>query len=181
MADHQPLPDQPRCDQLRCDQLHCDQPHCDQLRCDATGGGRASSRARARLIGLVATSAILVLAACAERSIDLTLSEQAQRGQRLYQGSGCAGCHGSDGGGGVGPALIGIRNSERLLLDGTTVVADQDYLVRAIMDPNAELVDGYSLRMPSNNLSREQVDDVIAFIDELEPNQLEPNPLESNQ
>lgn len=130
---------------------------------------RQRRRTRTRLIGVAVTSAVLLLAACAERSVDLTLSEQAQRGQRLYQGSGCAGCHGGDGGGGVGPALIGVRDTERPLLDGTTVIADQDYLVRAIMDPNAELVDGYSLRMPSNNLSREQVDDIIAFIDELEP------------
>jgi cytochrome c oxidase subunit II len=49
------------------------------------------------------------------------------------------------------------------------VIADDDYLVRAIMDPNAEIVDGYSLRMPSNRLSEDEVQSVIAFMKELEP------------
>jgi mono/diheme cytochrome c family protein len=150
-----------------------DHPHHRQFSRTGRPGVSRVSRLRSwtgpRLLGVAVTTAVLVLAACADGSVDLPLSEQAQRGQRLYQGSGCAGCHGGDGGGGVGPALVGLRDTERPLLDGTTVIADQDYLVRSIMDPNAQLVDGYSLRMPSNNLSREQVDDIIAFIDELEP------------
>jgi len=120
-----------------------------------------------RVVAGVLTSAVLVLAGCSDRGGDLVLNEQATRGQSIYVESGCAGCHGRDGAGGVGPTLVGIRDTERPLMDGTTVIADQEYLIRSIMEPHAELVDGYTLRMPTNNLTLEQVLDVIVFIDEL--------------
>ncbi len=129
---------------------------------------RRSTASVIRTAAAAVTAMVLVTAACSDRGGDLVLSEQAARGQSLYRDSGCAGCHGGDGGGGAGPTLVGIRDTERPLLDGTTVIADQDYLIRSIMEPHIELVDGYSLRMPSNNLSLDQVLDVIAFIDELD-------------
>ena len=121
------------------------------------------------IIATAVSLAVAGLGACAQRGVDVELSEAGARGQELYQQSGCAGCHGRAGEGGVGPVLAGIADTERPLLDGTTVLADQAYLVRSIMEPNAQLVDGYSLRMPSNDLSRAEVDDIIAFIRELEP------------
>lgn len=133
---------------------------------------RPSATPLARRPWIIATAVSLAVAglgACAQRGVDVELSEAGARGQELYQQSGCAGCHGSAAEGGVGPVLAGIADTERPLLDGTTVLADQDYLVRSIMEPNAQLVDGYSLRMPSNDLSRAEVDDIIAFIRELEP------------
>jgi cytochrome c oxidase subunit 2 len=118
----------------------------------------------------LATALVMVAAACGDGGAPpLTLSVEAQEGQRLYTTSGCAGCHGRVGQGGVGPALVGIAGTERPLIDGRTVIADNDYLVRAIMDPNIEIVDGYSLRMPSNRLTEAEVQSVIAFITELEP------------
>lgn len=137
---------------------------------DATDSAprRRSASWAIRTTGAAVTALVLLTAACADGTSDLALSEPAARGQSLYRDSGCAGCHGGDGGGGAGPALVGIRGTERPLLDGTTVIADQDYLVRSIMEPHVELVDGYSLRMPSNTLTIDQVNDVIAFIDELD-------------
>jgi cytochrome c oxidase subunit 2 len=122
-------------------------------------------------VAAVATSLVVLLAAACGDTADTTanLSPTAIEGQRLYNVSGCAGCHGRAGQGGVGPSLVGISGTERPLLDGTTVIADQAYLIRAIMDPNVEIVDGYSLRMPSNRLSEAEVLTVIAFITELEP------------
>ena len=116
---------------------------------------------------LLATAAVIAVAACSDRGGTAAVSPAGRAGQEWYVNYGCAGCHGRDAGGGVGPALLGIRDTERPLADGRTVIADQDYLVRAIMDPHAELVDGYSLRMPVNQLSREQVDDIITYLDEL--------------
>jgi len=54
-----------------------------------------------------------------------------------------------------------------VLVDGSTVVADDAYLTRAIADPSAELVDGYTLKMPANNLSDAEVADIVAFIETL--------------
>jgi cytochrome c oxidase subunit 2 len=54
-----------------------------------------------------------------------------------------------------------------VLTDGRVVVADDEYLRRAIVDPDAEIVAGYSLKMPRNSLSDAEVDDVIAYIHDL--------------
>lgn len=89
------------------------------------------------------------------------------RGEELARSKGCAGCHGQDFGGGAGPDWIGLAGSEVTLTDGSTVVADRDYLVRAIANPSAELVDGFNLKMPANNLSDAEIDDIVAFIESL--------------
>jgi cytochrome c oxidase subunit II len=88
-------------------------------------------------------------------------------GEQLSRSSGCAGCHGQNFDGGAGPGWIGLAGSERMLADGTTVVADTDYLIRAIAEPSAEVVAGYSLRMPANNLSDAEIVDIVAFIETL--------------
>jgi cytochrome c oxidase subunit 2 len=115
-------------------------------------------------------TALVVVAACGGTgNADLALSAQAEEGRRLYNSSGCSGCHGGQGGGGVGPALAGLPGIERELIDGTTVIADEAYLVRSIMEPDAEIVAGYPLRMPSNRLTESQVADIVAYINEMEP------------
>lgn len=88
-------------------------------------------------------------------------------GEQLSRSSGCAGCHGGDFGGGAGPGWIGLAGSEQTLADGTVVVADAAYLIRAIADPSAEVVADYTLRMPANNLSDAEIADVVAFIETL--------------
>ena len=91
----------------------------------------------------------------------------ATNGEQLARSAGCAGCHGSDFGGGAGPSWIGLAGSERPLADGTVVVADPAYLVRAIADPSAEVIAEYTLRMPANGLSDAEIADVVAFIETL--------------
>ena len=94
-------------------------------------------------------------------------SASAAAGEELSRSRGCAGCHGGDFDGGAGPGWIGLAGSERLLTDGTTVIADDEYLTTAIVDPSAQLVDGYNLRMPANNLTDAEVADIVAFIETL--------------
>jgi cytochrome c oxidase subunit II len=92
------------------------------------------------------------------------LDAAAQRGQEISRSQGCAGCHGQDFGGGAGPSWIGLAGSEVLLADGTTVIADDAYLVRSIAEPNAQIVADYALQMPANSLTDEEIADVVAFI-----------------
>lgn len=96
-----------------------------------------------------------------------SLPPAAENGRRLAQSSGCAGCHGSNFEGGAGPSLVGLAGSEVLLTDGTTVIADDAYLTSSISDPAQQLVDGYTLKMPANNLSDAEVADIVAFINTL--------------
>jgi cytochrome c oxidase subunit 2 len=92
------------------------------------------------------------------------LDPAAQRGQEISRTQGCAGCHGQDFGGGAGPSWIGLAGSEVLLADGTTVIADDAYLVRSIAEPNAQIVADYALQMPANSLTEAEIADVVAFI-----------------
>lgn len=89
-------------------------------------------------------------------------------GEQLSRSKGCAGCHGQDFGGGAGPGWIGLAGSDVELVDGSVVVADTDYLTRAIADPSAELVAGYNLKMPANGLSDAEIADIVAFIETLD-------------
>ena len=124
---------------------------------------------RSVLRGAVATAAVAILAVTASCGGDggSDLSEAARSGRDIARNNGCAACHGNDGQGGVGPSWVGLAGSEVELEDGTTVIADRDYLYRSIADPDAEIVAGYSVRMPPNGLDDDQIADVIAYIEEL--------------
>jgi len=97
-------------------------------------------------------------------------SSPAERGKRIASSRGCSGCHGSDFGGGAGPEWVDLAGSEVELTDGSFVLADDAYLHRAIADPGADQRAGFSLRMPSNNLSDEEISDVVEFIKTLNAN-----------
>jgi cytochrome c oxidase subunit 2 len=73
------------------------------------------------------------------------------RGEQFYVELGCNGCHSVDGSAGVGPTWQGIYLREELLTDGTTVIADDDYLRNSILNPNGQIVQGYNANvMPQN-------------------------------
>lgn len=97
---------------------------------------------------------------------DGSLSEE-DRGERIARSRGCAGCHGEDFDGAAGPGWVGLAGSEVELVDGTMVTADRDYLVRAIADPGADVVSGYTLQMPSNDLSDDEIAAIVAYIESL--------------
>ena len=80
---------------------------------------------------------------------------------------GCASCHSTDGARSEGPTWEGLAGSERTLADGTTVVANEAYLRRAITDPGAEVVEGFGPSMPSIEVTDEQLDELVAFIESL--------------
>ncbi len=69
----------------------------------------------------------------------------------------------------MGPAWTGLAGSEVELENGSLVVADDSYLRRAISQPAAEIVAGYTTKMPTNALSDQQIDAVISYISELAP------------
>lgn len=120
---------------------------------------------RTAAVGLLA---LATLAGCGSGDDDgRELTPIAAEGRSLMRSNGCASCHGSDGGGGVGPSFVGVFGSEVELDDGSTVTADEDYLARSIRDPGAERVAGYRLTMPTNNLDEEEIDKIVAFIVEL--------------
>lgn len=72
----------------------------------------------------------------------------AQGGAGLFNNLGCANCHAASGQG-VGPALVGLWNSQVQLSSGETVTADVQYIRRSIIDPQAQIVAGYPPVMPT--------------------------------
>jgi cytochrome c oxidase subunit 2 len=106
----------------------------------------------------------VLIAACGSDGAGPQLSPEAAAGREISRTNGCAACHGSDGGGSVGPPFAGLYGSEVALADGTTVVADDAYLAEAIREPDAKIADGYELSMPPNDLSDDEIASVIAYI-----------------
>lgn len=86
-------------------------------------------------------------------------------GRRLFTEQGCKGCHG-DTAMARAPSLDTVWGQPVALADGGTVVADEDYLRRSILLPNAQVVAGYDPIMPAyeDQLSEEQVRHLIAYI-----------------
>jgi len=92
-------------------------------------------------------------------------------GFQVAQQYGCLGCHSSDGSKLFGPTFKGLFNTKRQVElesgETKTVVADEEYLKNSMIDPDFELVKGFSKgAMPSykNRLTGEEIDEVIAYI-----------------
>lgn len=83
------------------------------------------------------------------------------------QDLGCYSCHTADGSRSEGPSWKDLAGSEVTLADGTTVVADEAYLRRAMLEPGAEVVAGFQPSMPTVELTDAQVDRLVAYIQSL--------------
>lgn len=95
----------------------------------------------------------------------------AQRGEILAKNQGCLSCHTTDGTRLVGPTWQGLYGAEIQLADGSTVTADDPYLVAAIKDPNAQVHQGFPpnvMQSYENTLTDEQIAEIIEFIKTLE-------------
>lgn len=77
------------------------------------------------------------------------LSGLAEQGQRVAVEQGCFRCHTTDGTAHIGPSFAGLYRRQTPLAAGGSVVADEAYLTRSMMDPLAELVAGFQPVMPS--------------------------------
>jgi cytochrome c oxidase subunit 2 len=73
----------------------------------------------------------------------------AKIGEKLITRFGCVACHTTDGTRKVGPSFKGVFGHEVQLSDGTTVIADENYIRESIMDPQAKLVAGFGPLMPT--------------------------------
>jgi cytochrome c oxidase subunit 2 len=77
--------------------------------------------------------------------------DPAARGAELAQQLGCLGCHSVDGSRRVGPSFKRVYGQPRVVTrngEKATVIADSDYLAKAIREPSIEIVDGYLPAMP---------------------------------
>jgi cytochrome c oxidase subunit 2 len=96
----------------------------------------------------------------------------ASEGESLFQSLVCANCHRMDGSG-PGPSLANLFGSEVQLASGETVVADEQYIRRSIIDPNAQTVAGYPPIMPTyeGQIDEDKLFQLVAYIRNLTPPQ----------
>jgi cytochrome c oxidase subunit II len=92
----------------------------------------------------------------------------AELGRNLYQQQGCFACHSIDGSANIGPTFQGLYGSTRNFTDGTSLVADDEYIRESIYDPAAKIVAGYNNVMISYRglIDDNQMNALIEFIKE---------------
>jgi cytochrome c oxidase subunit 2 len=101
-----------------------------------------------------------------------TVERKSFAGERLIVIKGCKACHSSDGSKMIGPTFKGLYNREqRVLVDGVekSVKVDEQYLRRSIIQPNVEVVKGYSALMPSQEgmITEEELVSIIQYLKQL--------------
>jgi cytochrome c oxidase subunit II len=92
------------------------------------------------------------------------------RGENWVKQTGCLGCHSIDGSKNIAPTLKGLYGSQVSLSDGTTVTADDAYIIDSIRNPGHQIVKGFSDIMPPDiaaKLTDQQVQDIVAYIKSL--------------
>jgi cytochrome c oxidase subunit 2 len=77
------------------------------------------------------------------------VSEMARRGREVAARRQCTACHTADGQRFVGPTWRGLYGSQVALRGGRTVLADEAYLTRSMMDPLDDVVAGFDPVMPA--------------------------------
>jgi cytochrome c oxidase subunit 2 len=130
--------------------------------------GHAMALAVAVLFAGVATNdppLPIVEGVAAQETVDADL---VKRGAKLARRSGCATCHSLDGSRRPGPTWKGLYGQKRALANGQEVVADEAYLRRAIVNPDAEIAQGFPKGMMpkdfTRKLSEEKLRAIIALI-----------------
>jgi cytochrome c oxidase subunit 2 len=98
----------------------------------------------------------------------------ADLGKSVFERSGCAPCHAVSAEEAafkiLGPALHGIYGKSVKLQSGEELTIDEAYLRKSILEPMAQIVDGYQPIMPpySGRLSEEEILQLIAYIKALD-------------
>lgn len=117
------------------------------------------------IFGVVAAAALLIaffLPKSHARPVD---APSVAAGKQVFDTLACAACH-LPGGGPIAPDLHGLYGSTVELADGSKVLADEAYLRRAILEPQAEVVKGYAPAMPgfTGRISDEELNALIDWL-----------------
>jgi cytochrome c oxidase subunit 2 len=91
-------------------------------------------------------------------------------GYKLYQEKGCIACHTIDGSPRVGPTFKGLYGKTVTVLTNgkeRKVVAEEAYLRKSIIEPNADIVKGFPPIMPPEKMADEELTALIDYIKSL--------------
>lgn len=90
-----------------------------------------------------------------------------EQGKELAEANGCLSCHSVDGSSSIGPTWLGLFGKTETLVDGSTVVVDEQYWKESIIKPNASIIKSYSAMMPPYQFNDEQMAALIAYAQSL--------------
>src|SRR4030043_107562 len=107
-----------------------------------------------------------------QKGIEERAAKIPSRGIQLFQEKGCRACHSVDGTPLVGPTAKGLfGKTVTVLTEGKErqVMADEAYLKKSLLEPNADLVKGFPPIMPSQKglITDEELEGIITYIKEL--------------
>jgi len=90
-------------------------------------------------------------------------------GEKIYIENNCIICHSIDGGQMLGPPLNDIFGKTVLLINGDSLVVDEQYLYESIVNPSKNVVKGYPDQMTSYKdlLSKDEIDALVKYIKNL--------------
>jgi cytochrome c oxidase subunit 2 len=93
-------------------------------------------------------------------------------GAKLFQEKGCSACHSIDGSPKIGPTLKDVYGHRMTVLTGgkeREITADDAYLRRSLLDPQADVVKGFPPIMPSQQgqLSDAEIDALVEYLETL--------------
>ncbi len=92
------------------------------------------------------------------------------QGSQLYQVKGCVACHSTDGSPRVGPTFKGLLGKKEEVTSGgkkETLVVDEAFIRKFILEPNVVHIEGYPPIMPKIALSDEEVTTLVDYIKSL--------------
>lgn len=101
-----------------------------------------------------------------ERQKKAGASEEVARGQALYEQQ-CFACHSTDGTRGAGPSWLDLYGSSRTFDDGTTAMADDEYIVNSIRNPGLQVVETFQNIMPAfaaSSITDADIQDLIEYM-----------------
>lgn len=92
-----------------------------------------------------------------------------EAGELIYNRRGCVQCHSIDGSAKAGPTFLGTFGTQQGLVDGTSVLIDENYIRESILEPQAKVRAGYKPVMPTyqGQLSDEEISALIAYMKSL--------------
>ena len=89
-----------------------------------------------------------------------------EAGEYFYKTRGCIQCHSLDGVPKNGPSFKDLFGKERKFTDGTSTVADANYIRNSTLEPQSKIVNGFRPIMPTfkGQLTDQDITAIIAFI-----------------
>jgi cytochrome c oxidase subunit 2 len=107
-------------------------------------------------------------------SIEKKEVSPAMLGKQVVQRIGCNACHSTDGTKIVGPSYKGVFGHDVTVVTNgkeRTIKADEDYIRRSILDPNADIVKGFNKGLMlsyKDQVTEEQIELIIEYIKSLQ-------------